>query len=410
MNICLVSQEYPPETPWGGIGSQTRSKALSLVRLGHTVHVLSRNVDATIAETRTLTQEGVVVHRMQPPGTDFPVYGRTTYLLGYTWYVLRELHRLMERTTFDVIDFPEFGGEGFAYQLDRTMWNWLPVVVNIHGPLAMFAEHFAWPEKTSRYYQVAAFMEQFSIHRADAVMAVSSTIADLASRAYSFPRDQIDIVYCGVDSDLFHPGKGRVHEAERPTVLFVGNIIENKGIDTLFDAVMRLRSKYPDIHLQILGKEDNELAPRFREHMDREGSHRNCEFVGFVDFKLLPEYYRQAHVYCSPAEFEGLGTTYLEAMSCGTPVVASTAGGTQESVLNGQTGLLVPPRDVAATADALDRILSDASLRRRMGEAGRRRVEQEFSDDRFIARVLAVYAKAIARAQASPLRNMDERE
>jgi glycosyltransferase involved in cell wall biosynthesis len=372
--------------------------------------VLSRNVDASIAQTRTEVQDGVVVHRMQPPGVDFPVYGRTTYLLGYSWYVLRALHEVMQQATFDVIDFPEFGGEGFAYQLDRTVWNWLPVVVNIHGPLAMFAEHFGWPEKTSRYYQAASFMEQFSIHRADAVMAVSSTIADLASRAYGFPRDQIDLVYCGVDTDLFHPGRGREHEAQKPTVLFVGNITENKGIDTLFDAIMRLRDKYPNICLQILGKEDNELAPRFRQELRAKRAYANVQFRGFVDRSQLPEFYRQAHVYCSPAEFEGLGTTYLEAMSCGCPVVASTAGGTPESVLDGKTGLLVPRRDVAATAAALDRILGDSSLRQRMSQAGRERVVAEFSDDVFINRVLKVYEKAIARSEASPARLQDARE
>ena len=133
MNVCLVSQEYPPETARGGVGTQTWNKARWLARRGHAVHVLSCAA-APAAETRTEARDGVTVHRMPPPGGDFPVYTTPAYWVGYSWAVLRELHRLMREQTFDVVDFPEYGAEGFAYQLDRTPWNWLPVVVQLHGP------------------------------------------------------------------------------------------------------------------------------------------------------------------------------------------------------------------------------------------------------------------------------------
>src|SRR5580704_7595948 len=132
MNICLVSQEYPPETPWGGIGAQTRNKARGLARLGHQVHVLTRAADDG-PDLRTEVVDGVVVHLMRPPGYEFPIYGRSTYMMGYSWHVLRHLKQLMKTVRFDVLDFPEFGSEGAAYQLDRTCWNWAPIVVHLHG-------------------------------------------------------------------------------------------------------------------------------------------------------------------------------------------------------------------------------------------------------------------------------------
>jgi glycosyltransferase involved in cell wall biosynthesis len=408
MRICLVSQEYPPETAWGGIGSQTRNKALALTRLGHEVHVLSRAGDAGGPDLRTEKVDGVIVHRMQPPGHAFPIYGRSTYMLGYSWLVFGQLQRLAQSIAFDVVDFPEFGGEGFAYQLDRTMWNWLPVVVNIHGPLAMFVDYFDWPERGSRFHRFGTFIEEFSIHRADGVMAVSSTIADLVSRVYQYPREKIDVVHNSVDTDLFRPaGNGRPH---RPTVLFVGNVIENKGTDTVFAAVLRLRSKYPDIRLQIVGKPDLNLVPQFQEQLEKDGAEQHVEFVGIVENAELPRYYQGADVFSAPADFDGLSTVYLEAMACGCPVVASTAGGAREAVVEGETGLLVPPRDVAATAAALDLILADRSLRSRMSRAGRERVQEHFTVDQYGRRVVAVYDKAIAKSQQSPLRMKDERE
>jgi hypothetical protein len=120
MNICLVSQEYPPETARGGIGTQTWNKARSLARLGHSVHVLSCGAGEG-PDLRTEIENGITVHRMRPPGQEcgeeFPVYNAPTYSLGYTWSVLRQLNKLMRITAFDVIDFAEYGAEGFGYQL-----------------------------------------------------------------------------------------------------------------------------------------------------------------------------------------------------------------------------------------------------------------------------------------------------
>ena len=132
MNICLVSQEYPPETAWGGVGTQTWVKARGLARRGHDVHVLACS-DRPQEGIRTESHDGVTVHRIQPPGYDFPVYGKPLWMLGWTWLVARALDELMDQHRFDVLDVPEFGGEGVAYQVDRTRWNWVPVVVQIHG-------------------------------------------------------------------------------------------------------------------------------------------------------------------------------------------------------------------------------------------------------------------------------------
>jgi|GEM_PF-533263 len=439
MKICLVSQEYPPETPWGGIATQTFNKARALVGLGHEVHVLSRSASEA-SELRTDMDQGVTVHRMNPPGYAFPVYSRTAYRLGYTWHVLAKLNELMERTAFDVLDFPEFGAEGFAYQLDRTPANWVPVVVQLHGPLAMFIEYMGWPERDTRMAEVGAFMEQFSVKRADALMACSASVARLAERYFGIPAEMIDVVHCGVDTELFTP-EARPHEemltrsalrhpdpgplpsrarektpaifeaSRRPTVLFVGAIVENKGAKVLVEAVLRLRRKYPNIRLQMIGKGGSELLDQLAAMISRDGARDNFEFLGFVPLERLADYYRSADVFCSPVpEYEGFGQVFLEAMACGCPVVASTAGGCAEAVAHEESGLLVSPGDVAGTADAIDRLLSDADLRHRLSEHGLRRVKDYFALDRFIRRVEAVYQKAIERSRSNPERLQDVRE
>jgi glycosyltransferase involved in cell wall biosynthesis len=410
MKVCLVSHEYPPETPGGGIGSQTRNKAIALARLGHVVHVLTAAPVDEAPHVRTVNDEGVTVHRLRPPSADIAIYGRGSFQLGYSWEVFRHLSRLIEEIPFEVVDFPEYGAEGFCYQLDRTSWNWLPVVVQLHGPMEMFVEYMGWPPRGSRWHQLSHFCEQFSIAQADALMAASANIADLTSRYYGVPRDAIEVVHCGVDAGKFCPG-GRL--ADRPTVLFVGKIVENKGAATMFDAVARLRSKYPNILGQFLGRfpDEYDITEYIRSRIVADGLAQNFEFTGFVEASQLPDYYRSAHVFCSPAEFEGgVANVYLESLACGCPVVASTAGGGPEAISAGETGLLVPPNDVAATAEALDQILGDSGKRQAMSDAGRCRVEDYFSMDHHVRRVLKVYERAIARSQEHPHRHEALRE
>ena len=399
MRICLVSQEYPPETARGGIGSQTWNKARELARRGHEVHVLSRAADPG-PDMRVEEADGVTVHRMQPPGHEFVLQEMATYNLGYSWHVFRWLRLLMEEAPFDVIDFPDYGAEGFAYQLDRSPWTWAPVVVQLHGPLAMCTDRYGWPEPESDLYRLGTYMEDVSIKRADGLMACSANIADFTAEFHGVPRESIDVVECGVDAESFQPPSNGARANGTPTVLFVGNIALNKGVRHVLEAVLSLRAKYPDIRLEILGKADGDVEDVFRRRAREAGAADNVAFPGFVDRDELPDFYRRASVFASPAQHElGVANVYIEAMACACPVIAATTGGAPEAVKDGETGMLVPFGDIEATATAIDRILADPASAVRMGEAARRRVDERYAMDRYIERVLGVYEHAIARSE-----------
>jgi len=400
MRVCLVSQEYPPETARGGIGTQTWNKAHVLMGLGHDVQVLSCAASPDGADLRTAEESGVTVHRMRPPDGGTTVYEPATYWLGYSWSVLRQLSQLMRTNHFDVVNFPEYGAEGFAFQLDRVQWGTVPTVVHLHGPLAMFSERIGWPEPDSDFFRVATFMERLSIERADALIASSRNIADFTASYYGVERDAIEIVHCGIDVDEFAP-MPQLRRRSSPTVLFVGNIAENKGATTVFEAVLRLRAKYPDILLQLFGKADDNLVRVLRRRARSAGAERNVQFGGFVQERSeLPRHYARADVFCSPALHEvGVANVYVEAMACGCPVVAATTGGAPEAVQHGLSGFLVPPEDVEATASALDLIIGDPDLRARMSAAARLRAEEYFATDKYARRVLTGYQRAIERSR-----------
>ncbi len=413
MRICLVSQEYPPETAHGGIGTQIWNRAHELASRGHEVQVLSCHKDPR-DEARMKMDGKVLVHRMLPPGEGkaqpLAVYDQSVYMLGYTWQVASELERLLEVTDFDLINFPEYGAEGLAYQLNRTPYNWKPVVVQMHGPLAMFAERIRWPDRDGGFFRVADFMEGESIRLADGLMASSSNIADFAADRYGVARDSIHVVHCGIDCRTFRPLEPEEKRHQRPTVLFVGNASASKGIWCVFEAVMGLRSRYPDIRLQVLGKGD-QLEALYRRAGEL-GAQANLEVVGFVaDRSRLPDYYRRAHVLAAPAYHEvGVANVYVEAMACGCPVVACNTGGAPEAVRHGESGFLVPPKDIEGTRVVLDRLLGDPALREAMGRAGRRRAEEYFALDRYIERILTAYEAAMVRSREKLLHQRDGTE
>jgi glycosyltransferase involved in cell wall biosynthesis len=167
------------------------------------------------------------------------------------------------------------------------------------------------------------------------------------------PRAAIDVVHCGVDADAFRPATAPRRANSRPTVLFVGNIAKNKGVITVVEAALRLQRQYPTLKLQIAGKP----TPLLQELRARPGADALIEPLGYVDRQTLPELLRQADVFCAPSDFEpGVANVYLEAMACGCPVIASTAGAAPEAITHGTT--LLVTCEAEATAAAIDRILA----------------------------------------------------
>src|SRR5262249_18405843 len=146
-----------PETADGGIGTQTWNKAHGLTAAGHAVEVLACAGVPIDQAVRTADESGITVHRLRPPGRcsrcSPPVFDQSVYLVGYSWAVLQAVHRLSAQRPYDLINFPEYGADGFAFQLNRTIFNWVPVMVQLHAPLAMLAERMGWPDRRSNFYR-----------------------------------------------------------------------------------------------------------------------------------------------------------------------------------------------------------------------------------------------------------------
>jgi glycogen synthase len=401
MRICLVSQEYPPGRV-GGIGTQTRVKAHALAALGHQVEVLTVG-NSPGASLRSRREGLVSVHELRSPGSEFEVYRTETFWIGYSWTVLGALRELQRRSAFEVIDFPDYGAEGFAFQLDREPDDDTAVVVHLHGSLRMFSDKIGWPEHDEPLHRVGTFMEDLSLEFADGLLAASRSIAELTTRALAVPLGRVQVVLGAVDSELFCPApEPGASSSEGLRLLFVGSLAANKGIWTVLEAFIHLASAHPRVSLTVAGTADDGIVDELRMRAVQAGVDDRLTMLGFVEHAELPELYRSADVLVAPSQYEGgLGMVYLEAMACGLPVVASAAGGAAEAVANGETGILLERGEVMEAVAALATLRESRELRLGMGAAGRARVQELFTPRRYATRIASAYERAIEHRRAS---------
>jgi glycosyltransferase involved in cell wall biosynthesis len=389
VRIALVSQEYPPETAKGGLGTQTRLKASGLAALGHEVHVISRSTDSRRREH----QDGAVrVTRI--PGLDeyLSVYTEPVRWLTYSIAVAAAVADLHERAPLDLVDFPDWGCEAYVHLLNRTEWQHVRTVIHLHGPLVMFAHAIGWPTIDSEFYRVGTQMEATCLRLADAVFSSSACSAEWCARHYGLPRERIPVIHAGIDTRLF--ATRDVRKAERPTILFVGSIVRNKGVDFLVDAACRLAAEIPDLRVRLIGRGEPELIEQLRARAAPLPD--LLEFPGYIANEELATELSRAHVFAAPSVYEGgPGFVYLEAMACGLPVVGCAGSGAGEVVTDGETGLLVPPGDAGALTNVLRRLLTDSTLRDKLGARARMYVQAEASSDVCARRIEALYRAVV---------------
>jgi glycosyltransferase involved in cell wall biosynthesis len=156
-------------------------------------------------------------------------------------------------------------------------------------------------------------------------------------------------------------------------LLFLGNLIERKGVHVLLSALATVSGEWT---LTVVGAPtDAEYAARLHSLRNHLGLRESIRFTGRLSDEEVADHLARSHVLVGPSLYEGLGLVYLEGMAFGLPVIATTAGGASEIVTDGETGLLCPPDDADAIADAVRTLRDDLDLRRRMGDSARERYE-----------------------------------
>jgi colanic acid/amylovoran biosynthesis glycosyltransferase len=293
-------------------------------------------------------------------------------------------------------------GVSGAHALPLARRLGVPLVVTFHGydATASDEELARWPLRGRIFLRRRDALKRESAR----LIAVSGFIRDLLL-AQGWPAERLVVHYMGVDTARFRPDPAAAPLSERePIVFFAGRLIEKKGLEYLVDAMRIVAAKIPAAQAVIAGWGER-LKPLQRRAAEAEVDVR---FVGRVQPDEVREWLARAQLYCMPSvraadgDAEGLPTALVEAMASGLPVVATAHAGIPEAVRNGETGVLVPERDVEALAAGLIAVLGDAPLRQRLGAAGRRRVLERFDHRRQAASLAAIYDEVRAEHLAPP--------
>ena len=407
MKVAMVSEHASPLAVLGGVdaGGQNvhvAALAAAMGTRGSSVTVHTRRDDPALPR-RVRPARGVTVdHVPAGPAAQVP----KDQLLRYMDAFADDLRRQWRAQRPDIVH-AHFWMSGYA-ALAAARPLGIPVVMTFHALGAVKQRHQGTKD-TSPPQRLG--IEQALVRDVDRVVATcSDEVFELLRLGGD--RRRISVVPCGVDQALFHPGvTAEPRPPDRHRVVYVGRLVERKGLGNVITALGLLRAAGgPDTELVVAGGPEAALlhdvpeVARLRQLAAEAGVADRVSFRGRVGRLELPALLRSADLAVCVPWYEPFGIVPLEAMACGIPVVASAVGGLVDSVVDGETGVHVPPRRPELIARALAHLLPDASTRARLGAAAVRRTTARYTWDRVAGLTLLAYDDLLSSSAGTLLR------
>lgn len=392
MRILIVTNTYPPAEITG---------------VGALVYELAKKLDAAGHDVRVLT-------RATPPADDPWAEGTGGRKLFFPLAAARHAWRLARREPFDLVHLHESDGVlvALALRLARLLRRpagraRLVATLQVSyrrerlavRPVRAGGRVVSRPTPGERVFgwlraPLLSLLGRLTARASDAVVAPSRVTAGELVEDYGAR------VAAVIPNGVSTPPRAAepTDDTALPTILYAGRLRTRKAVAVLIEAFAELRSlggAGATARLVIAG--DGEHRDALEARVAELGLGEAVRFLGAVPRSEMVRLYATAQVFCLPSIYEGFPLAILEAMAAGLPVVSTTVSGIPEAVSDGESGLLVPPEDATALAHALHRLLADSSLRRAMGEASRRRVEEHFSIGHVAARYLELWQEVAER-------------
>ena len=391
LRIAYLAYRGNPHS--GGQGVYTRHLSRELVNLGHSVTVfggqpwpvLDEGVGWVPVPSLDLYRDPDPFRVPKPREfrslTDLREFGlMCTAGFPEPWSFSVRARKVLasRRGEFDLVHDNQCLGTGLLGMLDD---GW-PLIATLHHPITVDRDleladtSSPWRRVTLRRWYGFLRMQARVAAQVPRIVTVSKSSARDIESQMGVPADRMHVVPVGVDHERFRPIKG----IERRTDLIMttaSSDVPLKGLVPLLEALAKVRTERA-VELVVIGKKkQGSKIPAVLERLGLEGAVR---FVGGIDDEGLVRLYNEVALAVVPSLYEGFSLPAIEAMACGTPLLATTGGALPEVVgTDGTTGMLVPPGDPSALADALLRLLDDDRLRACLGAAGRARVLDRFT-------------------------------
>jgi glycosyltransferase involved in cell wall biosynthesis len=377
MHICYLCNEYPP-SPHGGIGSFTQTLAQALVKRGHQVSVVGAYAQDVEDHYNDM---GVAVYRV-PTG-----HIRGTRMILTAVRLSRTVGKIHSHSPVDILEGPElsFG------------------LLNVNSPCVRLirmngGHHFFSITLGKKLRPVRSWLERRSFNHVNNLCAVSNYVAETTRNILRLGDRPIEILPNPVDISQFQPSS----EVKETTglILFVGTVVEKKGIRELILAFPEILKKFPGARLWVIGRdwrnpETGQSTVALLRDLIPDEVKPAIEFRGPVEHSRLPELLSQAQICAYPSHMESQGIVVIEGMAMGKAVVASQTGPGPEIIEHGVSGLLCNPFKPESIAEQIILALTDDQLRRRLGQEARKQATERFSIDTLVVRNEAFYERIL---------------
>lgn len=389
MHGCPVARLGERET--GGMNVFLLQTAKELGKRGVGVDVYTRYHDPSDPQVIELGPNSRVIHVRAGP------YFEEKESLY--WYLPQFIRNVMCFAGAEELDYQlvhsHYWLSGRAGMFLAKRWN-VPHVASFHTLANLKQQAYVGaPEPEMR-----AGAERKIMEAADLILAYSDHERDAMARLYDVARPRIEVLPAGVDTDVFRPMdrddcKRELGLEGKKVVLYVGRVEPIKGLDLLLNAVTSMEDRKNLKLVMVGGKEGEPEVARLKARIQELGLAETVWFVGPVKQDRLPVFYNAAEALVLPSHYESFGLVALEALACGTPVVASRVGGLPTFLKDGETGYLVPWRSPDSFADRLEVLLTHPALRESMGRAGRQKA-LSLGWDRLAERLEGKYSRLLS--------------
>jgi glycosyltransferase involved in cell wall biosynthesis len=404
IKLALLAPEFLPN--WGGVGTYcveiTRHLAdkLDLHVITLTRQIKGSEQSYSAQDMMDYFDNKINVHVLTNAKDTF------LYNVKFQYKILSNMPKLEKEYGFDLIHSHHAHMSDVLYKLKEVR---LPSVTTIHTTIkgqresinasGLPIDRLAISEKWQvLLYRPLLLFEKYSLERCDNFITVSNWMRNMLLENYPNISRNITTIYNGIDPERFSPDKAKenleaIENINKPNVLFSSRMTTAKGAQFLIKAMPKILKENKDVHFVFVGAGDSDpwvsllkgygIGPEY------------YSFLGYLDYEDLPVLYSKANMYLLPTLYENFPFRMIEAMSCGTPVIGSNICAIPEAIENGKNGILIPPMDEEAIADAVLQLLEDESYTRRLGENARKTVLEKFTWDGIIRMMIDVYEQVL---------------
>ncbi len=405
-HICLISEEFPPETGWGGIATYTHTLAKGLDRLGHKVSVIT----TTLSEDhKSKIGKNIEVYHLKfhPPQkiiskaifNTFRFWHRNRkevrHEVQLAWAFYKGFKHINSQEKIDIVEVPDYHFNG----LFISLFNSVPLAVKLHTPLIF--NYYSNNLPIDSEVKWLDYFERLQIRQCDLISSPSKLLKEKTEKWMKKLNKKIYVVPYAVDHETFHPIKG---EREK-IILFTGRLEVRKGVHILLKAFKKIAPKIPEYKLLLLGHDTETFTLNgeklfFKEYLKRtnllDGIEDRVIFGGRVEREELPKYFSKANFAVFPSvKFENFPFACLEGMSCGRGVIGTNSGGMAEMIEDGKSGFVVEPENVDQLAEKMLILAKDEKLQEEFGKRSREIILERYSLESQSERILNYFKKVI---------------